>query len=149
VEAGAARVTAVGTAFNVLRGSERVVVAVIEGRVNITGADSLMTVPVDAGEQTVVIKSSVKSAVRLASPAATTGWQSGRLSFDQEPLRYALEVVNRYSAKPIVIEDEALGDLRITGSVLSTNVNGWVRSLESAFDVQAIEEPERIILVPR
>jgi transmembrane sensor len=146
VRAGAARVVAVGTAFNVRRGSERVVVAVIEGRVKITSARHDAAVPVVAGEQSVVVRSHIEAAARLASPAAATAWQSGRLSFDEEPLRYALEVVNRYSAKPIVVEDDTVGDLRITGLVLSDNVNGWVKSLERAFDLEATEEPERIVL---
>jgi transmembrane sensor len=149
VRAGAATVRALGTAFNVRRGSERVVVAVLEGRVRITGAESPVAVPVAAGEQSVVIESSVQAAVRLASPASATAWQSGRLAFDQEPLRYALEVVNRYSPKPIVVENDSLGALLITGSVLSENVDGWVKSLESAFGLEAVEEPERIVLRAR
>jgi transmembrane sensor len=146
VRAGAARVVAVGTAFNVRRGSERVVVAVLEGRVKITSAQHNAPVPVDAGEQSVVVKSRIEAAARLTSPAAATAWQSGRLSFDEEPLRYALEVVNRYSVKSIVVGDEDVGELRITGLVLSDNVDGWVKSLERAFDLEATEEPERIVL---
>ncbi len=47
---------------------------------------------------------------------------------------------------PIVIEDEALGELRITGSVLCDNLDGWVASLERAFGVRVERSPERIVL---
>ena len=57
-----------------------------------------------------------------------------------------MQDVNRYGSTPIVIEDEALGELRITGSVLCDNLEGWVASLERAFGVRVERSPERIVL---
>ncbi len=60
-----------------------------------------------------------------------------------------LEDVNRYAPKPIVLEGEELGGLLITGTVERNNIGGRVSSLERAFDVQAVEEPDRIVIRPR
>jgi transmembrane sensor len=146
VRAGKTRVTAVGTAFNVRRGAERIVVAVLEGRVTIAGAERRAPMPVDAGEQTIVIRSSVTAAVPIANAQSATAWQSGRLSFDHEPLRYVLEDVNRYAPKPIVIDDPAVENLQISGTVLSDNVPGWIRSIVSAFELEVTETEDAIVL---
>ena len=158
VHAGDASVTAVGTEFNVRRSRERVVVAVMEGRVTIEPKLPLVPqwlrepaakrrpIPLSAGEQTVVGSEGVESATRVADIATATAWQAGRLVFRSEPLRYVIEDVNRYSLKPVVLEDESIGDIRITGTVLGGSVGGWIASLENAFALRAVEGPERIVL---
>jgi transmembrane sensor len=146
VRVGDTTVTAVGTAFNVRRNAERVVVAVVEGRVTVDNGGHEASVPVAAGESTIATRSSVQRAAPLPSASAVTAWQSGRLSFDHERLRYVLEDVNRYSAKPLVMEDDSIGDLTITGTILSDNVAGWITSIESAFELEAREDGNRIVL---
>lgn len=159
VRAGEATVTAVGTGFNVRRSMDRVVVAVVEGRVTVEPTESLLPIAwlressskrepmhLDAGQQAAVEKSGIKPATLLTDPAAATAWQTGHLAFEREPLRYVVENVNRYAAKRIVIEDASIGELMITGTVANNNVGGWIRSLESAFALEAVEEPDRIVL---
>jgi len=48
-----------------------------------------------------------------------------------------------------VLEGESLGGLVITGTVERENIGGWVKSLERAFDLQATEEADQIILRAR
>ncbi len=163
VQAGSAAVTAVGTEFNVRRSEDRVVVAVVEGRVLVEpSVPALQQLPLlrnltsrsprrvprqlQAGNQTVVNGAGIESSIDLADPAAAAAWQNGRLAFEREPLRYVLEDVNRYARKPIVLAEESIGDLRITGTVINDNVAGWIASLESAFALHATEEPARIVL---
>jgi len=161
VHAGSATLTALGTAFNVRRADDRIVVAVVEGRVLVeprlpviqqlpllreTVSKKRRPLPLEAGNQTTVDEAGFESAARLADNAAATAWQTGRLAFEREPLRYVLEDVNRYTSKPIVMSDDSVGDLKITGTVLSDNIGGWVSSLESAFALQAIDERDRIVL---
>lgn len=161
VQAGSATVTAVGTEFNVRRAADRVVVAVVEGRVLMephipaiqqlpllshTASEKRRPRNLDAGNESTVDFDGIESVRPLAAGAATTAWQTGRLDFEREPLRYALESVNRYSRKPIVLGDERLGDVRITGAARSDNITGWVLSIESALGLDAIEEPDRIVL---
>ncbi len=159
VRAGDATVTATGTAFNVRRSDDRVIVAVMEGRVLVEPAKPAAAmqwlrsaepprepVQLDAGQQTTVKHSVVQSAVRLEDPAAATAWRNGLISFQREPLRYVLQDVNRYARKPIVIEDQDVGELRITGTVMDDNVGEWIGSLERAFGLRAVEEPKRIVL---
>lgn len=162
VRAGNATVVAVGTAFDVRRDSDRAVVSVTEGRVLVEPAadflpvsvlrefkPNLRTVRLDAGQQTTAGRAGIAEPSQVEDPAAATAWQSGRLAFHLQPLRYVLEDVNRYASKPIVLEDASLGALVITGTVEPRNIAGWVGSLERAFDLEAIEEDDRIVIRAR
>ena len=162
VRVGDATIVAVGTAFNVQRDSDRAVVSVTEGRVLVeptahllpvavlqTFAPKLRTVRLDAGQQTITGRAGIEEPTQVEDPAAATSWQSGRLAFRLQPLRYVLEDVNRYATKPIVLESEALGTLEITGTVERENIAGWIGSLERAFDLQATEEADRIVIRSR
>jgi transmembrane sensor len=150
VRVGDATIVAVGTVFNVQRDSDRAVVLVTEGRVLIEPAESRRrAVRLDAGQQTTAGSAGIEEPTKVADPAAATAWQLGRLAFRLQPLHYVLEDVNRYAAKPIVLDGSGLGGLLITGTVERDNIAGWVSSLERVFDLQSTEEAERIVLRAR
>jgi transmembrane sensor len=160
VRAGDATIIAVGTEFNVERDSDRAVVSVTEGRVVVKPVSGLLpvsllqefkpklrSVRVSAGQQTTAGSAGIEEPTKMEDPA--TGWQIGHLAFRLQPLRYVLEDVNRYAHKPIVLETESMGTLIITGTVERENIGGWVKSLEQAFDLQATEEADQIVLRAR
>jgi transmembrane sensor len=160
VHAGDATVIAVGTAFNVERDSDRAIVSVTEGRVVVEPTTHFLPVAVlhefrpklrsvrlIAGQQTTAGSAGIEEPTKMEDPA--TGWQIGHLAFRLQPLRYVLEDVNRYAHKPIVLESEDMGALVITGTVERENIGGWVKSLERAFDLQATEEADQIVLRAR
>jgi transmembrane sensor len=162
VHAGDATIVAVGTAFDVRRGSDHAIVSVADGRVLVEPVahflpvflmrefmPKLRAVHLDAGEQTTAGSAGIDEPTKVQDSAAITAWQTGRLAFRLRPLRYVLEDVNRYASKRIVLEGDSLGALMITGTVERTNIAGWVKSLERAFDLQATEEPDRIVIRTR
>jgi transmembrane sensor len=163
VRVGDATVVAVGTAFDVERGSDRAIVSVTEGRVVVEPVTHFLPVVVlqefkpklravhlGAGQQTIIAGSAgIEEPTQVVDTAAATAWQSGRLAFRLEPLRYVLEDVNRYARKPVVLEGNGLDSLLITGTVERENITGWISSLERAFDLQATEEADRIVIRPR
>jgi transmembrane sensor len=160
VRAGDATIIAVGTEFNVERDSDRAIVSVTEGRVVVKPVTGLLpvlllqefrpklrSVRVSAGQQTTAGSAGIEEPTKMEDPA--TGWQIGHLAFRLQPLRYVLEDVNRYAHKPIVLESESMGTLVITGTVERENIGGWIKSLEHAFDLQATEEADQIVLRAR
>jgi hypothetical protein len=100
----------------------------------------------DAKHRATVDEQGMGAAVVLPDVSVATDWQSGRLSFDDEPLQYVVDVVNRYSGKRIVIADSRIADLRISGTVLGDHIDGWVASLNTAFGIRATEDEETIAL---
>lgn len=171
VQAGGASVRAVGTAFNVRLGAQKVEVLVTEGTVQVTdrpppAATAATPVPapaaplplVTAGERAVLDRepapgASPRIAVRTAAPAEieqTLGWQSTRLVFDRTPLPVAVDAFNRYTEPNegvrLIIADPALADRRLGGTFRTTNVDGFVRLLEQSADVRVERREGEIIL---
>lgn len=162
VRAGAAAVTAVGTEFNVRRSEDRVTVSVLEGRVVVQPLRQTMSpgwleevLPsirhgapksLDPGQQASVDRRGMEPGISLINVSTATGWKRGRLSFDDEPLRYVLETVNRYSGKKIVIGDPAIEDVRVSGTVLDDHIEGWIASLHAAFGLESSEADGTILL---
>lgn len=153
VQAGSRVITAVGTAFNVTRHSERVVVAVTEGVV-VVEEDAAQTVEapparLQAGQQFAYSHQSGE-AITAADPAAVTAWREGRLKFRNEPLRHVLEDVNRYSSRDITLGNETIGEMTFTGTVFQDNIDGWLASIEQAFPLIAQQTRDGgIVLLPR
>jgi transmembrane sensor len=69
--------------------------------------------------------------------------------FRDQTLSSAVEEFNRYNVRKIVIADPAVAGLKVEGNFRATNVEAFVRLLESGFPVQASVEEDRIVLNSR
>lgn len=166
VRAGSRIIKAVGTAFNVTRHSERVVVAVTEGVVVVeegtaltgtAGVGGTAAVPatdarparLEAGQQFAYTNDSGE-AVETADPAAVTAWREGRLKYRSEPLRHVLEDVNRYSPRNITLGNDTIGEMTFTGTVFHDRIDDWLASIEQAFPLYARRTRDGgIVLLPK
>lgn len=155
VAAGDGTITAVGTAFVVTRDSNRVVVAVTDGTVEVRtrrvsspsgrlveGAGerpSFRPIRVARGQAVAFGDNGSVGSLEPTDTHAATGWTQGRLTFDDQPLRYVIESVNRYSSRHIVVDNRA-GALRFSGIVLDHQIDDWLQSLEGIFPVHVEQE---------
>lgn len=155
VAAGDGTITAVGTAFLITRESDRVVVTVTDGTVKVSTRlpvwpalrliqrfrmqPALLPVPVSCGEQLAFGDRGPLQPVRPADAKAATAWTHGRLTFDDQPLRYVVETINRYSSRRIIVGPSA-GALRFSGIVLDNGIEDWLKSLEVIFPVTESEQ---------
>jgi transmembrane sensor len=130
-----ATITAIGTAFNVRKAAERIDVTVTEGSVRVARGEG-GSATVSAGRQAVLEAAGATALVREAAPDEATSWRSGRLEYLGEPLKYVVADVNRYSTRQITIEDAAVGDLLLTGTVFANDVDAWLRSVEALLPVK-------------
>lgn len=138
VRVGETTITAIGTAFNVRRAGDRTHVTVTEGAVRVDAPGMASdSPPITAGHQFTVDPSLTRSAVRAASVESATAWQSGRLEYLGEPLKYVIDDVNRYAHRRIVIGDAEVGELRLTGTVFENDIESWLRSVEDLLPVKA------------
>src|SRR5581483_10836320 len=134
-------------------------VSVLDGRVLVQPMAPLLSIgwlppsrvvgsakPLASGQRSTVTGHGAASVQSVSDASSAVAWQQGRLAFEAEPLRYVVEDVNRYAAKPIVIADERTGDLRVTGTVAENNIMGWIGSLQAAFGIQADIESSQVVL---
>ncbi len=148
VRAGPVSVTALGTAFNVRRSVERIIVTVTEGRVGVA-TDDRQPVEVDAGQQISYSHAEHRFAVAPADSLLASAWQRGVFKYVREPLVDVIADLNRYRTRRIVIEDAALGEERYTGTVFGSRMDDWLEALQSAFPVRVVETPDTVVLTRR
>jgi transmembrane sensor len=131
VSAGEASVKAVGTQFNVRMSSGSTLVSVVEGTVEVrdvtadaptAGVDS--TVRVTTGEEvniTPADQPAPKKRLAVAKIAASAAersasWTRGRVEFESMPLVDVLSEFERYRDVHVLIDDETIRQLKLTGS---------------------------------
>lgn len=132
VSAGEASVKAVGTQFNVRMRSDATLVSVVEGTVEVrddtpdaraaAGAESV--VRVTTGEEasiTPISSQASKRRLSVAKIAASSAqraasWTRGRVEFENTPLVDVLSEFQRYRDVRILIDDESIRQLKLTGS---------------------------------
>ncbi len=161
VAAGDGTITAVGTAFLVTRDFDRVVVTVTEGAVEVAARPPppispsldqgalarsvLVPIRVKRGQELALRDNGILSHIRPADTQAATAWIHGHLTFDDQPLRYVIETVDRYSNRRIVVSPSA-GGLRFTGVIFDDDIDEWIQSLEVIFPV-TIEEQGAVVRI--
>lgn len=157
VQVGGLSVIAVGTAFNIRSGDERVVVTVTEGRVRLAraapadpGRPPVPAVEAGAGEQATFSARQGTIDVAMADPGVATAWREGVLKFVHEPLDEVVANLNRYSTRQIVLADPRLAQLRYTGTVFGTRLDDWLDAVEGVFPITVTYDgTDRILLVVR
>jgi transmembrane sensor len=142
VEVGDATVAAVGTAFNIRRAAERVVVAVAEGIVKVDALAAKGELATEArlgvGEQLSINISDGSTSMQVVDADDIAIWRDGLLQYRDEPLPSVIADVARYAGYDIVIGDAAVAELRVTGTVFSNDVDSWLLGLEAALPVRAV-----------
>jgi transmembrane sensor len=155
-----ARVKAVGTRFDVNLKKRGTVVTVIEGRVAVTsgeshridarsikhdGPDSASLFLV-AGEQVTLTPRAILQPTRT-NVAAVTAWTQHQLVLDSERLVEVADEFNRYSARPLIVQDNGRPELRLSG-VFSTDPEFLIRYLRGRPDI-TIHETESEVRITR
>ncbi len=149
VRAGKVDVRAVGTAFNIRLDPAAVEVLVTEGRVQVDAPASGAELPVLAAGQRAVLANQGGAQVDTVSAdemSRLMAWQPRQLEFDSARLADVVAAFNRHNHVQLEIGDASLADLAIGASFRSNNVEGFVRLLESGFDIAADRTDERIVL---
>jgi transmembrane sensor len=134
VTAGKTEVYDVGTAFVIrLRNEESVDVLVSEGRVVINPPSQVF---VSADEMALVRGKDIK---RLAVDDITRrmAWTEGMLIFSGETLSEAVDQINRYNRRQIVITDAALRRQTIGGAFKVNSPERFANAVEKMFGVRA------------
>lgn len=158
VRAGDKRVVAVGTQFSVRREGDDIEIVVTEGKVRVEDGAAGQDSRVGGSAEVFLTPGSIARAddagvlvQRRTLPEAEEhlSWRTGRLMFRDQGLAEAIAEFNRYNARKIVIQDPAIADLKIEGNFRATNVEAFVRLLESGFPVRAEVRADRISLTAK
>jgi transmembrane sensor len=143
-------VTAIGTIFDVHLYSDRVRVWVQQGSVEVapimpaaaTEADGSTAqwspLRLQRGQEMSYAADGEASAPRPADARAAAAWTQGSLIYHGRPLSEVIEDVQRYFARPILL-DPAAANLRYSGSVIQQHIDQWIHGLSDIFPVEIVD----------
>jgi transmembrane sensor len=150
VYAGSNIIQAVGTAFNVELGSEKVELIVTDGKVLVSDINKLSAAPLELEDvylppESFAVSKGQKAQLRASDTiiigsdevklASDLAWQQGNIIFRGESLAEAMQEVSRYTNYQFDFVDEKIKRLQIAGLFKTSDINSLLLSLESNFDV--------------
>ncbi|MGE0668834.1 MAG: FecR domain-containing protein [Sphingomonadales bacterium] len=146
VVAGGEKVVALGTAFDVALDRREVEVTLLSGKVSVAPIDGAAAPRLlKAGDRLVIEDGAVREADR-PDMIKMMAWRRGRAGFADETLADAIRQINRYSRRPLVIGDEAVAAMRVSGVYSTTDSEAFAQSIAELLPVTVQVSPSRIVL---
>jgi transmembrane sensor len=157
VSAANKMVVATGTSFSVECIEDQVRVVLYDGHVAVleSGGGNAPH-PLDLGPKQVPVDRLLSVGNELILPTAkpsgvkfepvsvepidagrSLSWETGLLVFEDEPMQLAIDRMNRYAKKPLVIADATVARLRISGVFRAGDTDALLEGLAAAFGVEA------------
>jgi transmembrane sensor len=166
VSAANKMVVATGTSFSVECIENQVRVVLYDGHVAVLESSGRTEPhPIDVGPKQVPVDRLLATGNELILPASrptgvrfepvsiepidpghSLSWETGLLVFEDEPLEIAVDRMNRYARRPLVIADPSVAGLRISGVFRAGDTDALVEGLAAAFGVEARQEADAISL---
>ncbi|HEX6858598.1 MAG TPA: FecR domain-containing protein [Caulobacteraceae bacterium] len=141
VEARGQTVAATGAAFNIDASAPNVCVTLIEGRLLVLHKDAKPT-ELESGQQLIA---AARPVVERANLTEATAWQQGKIIFDDEPLAEAVERVNRYSERKVVVDPSARAQ-HVSGVFNAGDVDAFVEAVTYYLPVKASVTGKQVVL---
>jgi len=155
VDAGATRVTDVGTAFHVRRYTDKqVIVEVVKGSVDVAPRQTDVTDDTASAAVTVTegeaVSSDATGRITPAHPAdfqAVTWWLYGRRVYREKPLGRVIEDLQLYFPRQIEFDRTQVGSMPFTGILDPNNPEESLHGLGVVLPVEIDEsDPQRVVI---
>lgn len=147
VEAGATRVRALGTKFDVRRLRAGTQVTLLEGRVQVTRSSRPETWTLKPNQQITV--NGTVAPPRGMDATAASSWTTGHIRFHETPLAAAVAEMNRYSRTKIVLDADHLVDIRVNGMFETGNTQAFLSAVTELFGLEAVTTSDGYVLRSR
>jgi transmembrane sensor len=138
VQAGIGLLRDIGTTFDVAKNEEHVTVGVIDGAVEVRLEGYAGLARLEGGEQ-FAYSNAGGSLVTPLDREVVGDWTRGRMVFKDTPLNEVVAGMNRQHARPMVVNDTALAQLRVSGVFNIEDRAGLIKALETLYSLQAHE----------
>lgn len=147
VTANFAEVVVRGTAFSVRTENAEDDVVLERGLVQVSClCDRSDKAELHPGEA-VSVSATAVSSVRSADPSRSLAWREGRIAFEDARLGVVLDELRRYHGGQIVVIDDRVNRLVVTGNYRLDNVEGAIRTLADAAGVGMTRVPGGLIIL--
>ena len=152
VDAGAAEVRVMGTAFNIHRHGDQSDITVTRGVVRVTElgnpGNRAPATELLYANQSVSASSNGLARPSRADAVAEVAWREGKLIADGMPLAVLLEEIARYHEVKILIAEPELGQRTVSGVFQLDSPDTILRALEHSFEIHSmLLEDSSILLI--
>ncbi|MGN6227434.1 MAG: FecR family protein [Dyella sp.] len=149
VDVGLARITVLGTRFQVDRERDQLAVTLVRGSVRIKSRVDGLQLRLQPDEQARWSASPGQWTRSKVDAQAATSWTQGFLIFHATPLEQAVTEINRYSQRKMRLADPELGRLQLSGSFHLGDASGVARVLPYVLPVKVHSEGSNIVVSRR
>lgn len=149
VHAGDAVIQALGTQFEVRRYSDRISVAVVQGAVKVTAAQTPAEAApkLQAGEGTTIRQAGQVGTIVPVDAEALTAWRQQQLIFENTPLGEIAEEFNRYNRTPrLRIVDKAASEQKFNGVFNAHNPDSLLTYLAKRTSLTFERRAEEVLI---
>jgi transmembrane sensor len=148
IDAGDRTVRVVGTRFDVRRRGDQLSVTVERGVVEVRPAGDLAgkVFRLHPGQRLDTAQGAAAVQLSLADPQAVESWRTGRLIYRDQPLGDVVADLNQQFREPIVLEDPALAQVRVSGVLVLDDQAAVIRRLALLAPIKALPSPRGVLL---
>lgn len=146
VETQAGQVQALGTEFDIRAGNNRSVVTVFEHSVKVTTLKGEVKDKLLASEQLEYGEQGLGTAVRV-NLQRSGAWRSRRMIFQDRPLAEVVAELGRYRPGVLLITDDAIRKLPVTGIFGTDNTDIALASIEQSLPVKVTRITAKLVLL--
>jgi transmembrane sensor len=147
VLAGNRTVTDLGTKFLIRRDTDRLQVAVMEGRVRLENADRSHPKLLQQGDVMVAEAGRTVMLNRSSRELANDlGWRRGLLVFSHTTLAAAADEFNRYNREKLVVADDATARLKLDGTFRTNDMKQFTEVAQAVFGLRVENRGDQTVI---
>lgn len=147
VDAGVGRVRVTGTRFNVQMEDGAAVISLDEGSVDLYPAhDQTQPMTLVPGQQARMTPQGVRSQGSF-DRSLVTAWQRGQFVFYDRPLAEVVAKLNRHRAGRILIVDDELNNLRVSGVFSTRDPDAALDVITKTLPVEQVRLTDYLVLI--
>jgi transmembrane sensor len=146
VHTHAGQVRALGTEFNIKTRQKDVTVTVYQHAVRVTAENGKAIESLPEGKQ-LVFSEDTLSPVTSGNLQRGKAWRNQRMIFQDKPLAEVIEELNRYRSGRIIVLNNAIKTLPVTGVFATDDTNIALKTIEQSLPITITKITEKLVLL--
>ena len=146
VQTHSGQVRALGTEFNIKTRQKEVTVTVYQHAVRVTAENGKIIESLPEGQQ-VAFSDDALSSVTSINVQRGQAWRNQRMIFQDKPLAEVIEELNRYRSGRIIVMNNDIKTLPVTGVFATDDTNVALKTIEQSLPITVTKITEKLVLL--
>jgi len=148
VELPVVEIFVTGTVFDVAASKSSTAIYVLSGAVQVKPISGKTEI-LHGGDSIHIDSNGSAGSIALFDPMDVLAWRSGKLRFAETPLNEVVDELNRYFKRKIILRDQSLSMLPVTGEFDATDQAAAIDAIKLVFNLESEIEDGAIVLVKK